>query len=66
MDQTIIYIIIGVPALIAGIFAGKLIFSKNTQSKSENANFQAQTIIKEAELKAENIKKEKLLEAKEK
>jgi ribonuclease Y len=66
MDQTIIYIIIGILALIAGIFAGKLIFSKNTQSKSEEANFQAQTIIKEAELKAENIKKEKLLEAKEK
>lgn len=66
MDQTIIYIIIGILALIAGIFAGKLIFSKNTQSKIEEANFQAQTIIKEAELKAENIKKEKLLEAKEK
>ncbi|WP_298410978.1 ribonuclease Y [Hydrotalea sp.] len=66
MDQTVIYIIIGLLALIAGVLAGKLLFTKNTKSKLEEANFQAQTILKEAELKAENIKKEKLLEAKEK
>ncbi|NIM34583.1 MAG: ribonuclease Y, partial [Hydrotalea flava] len=66
MDQTVIYIIIGLLALIAGVLAGKLLFSKNTKSKLEEANFQAQSILKEAELKAENIKKEKLLEVKEK
>ncbi|RTL50537.1 MAG: ribonuclease Y [Sphingobacteriales bacterium] len=66
MDQTVIYIIIGLLALIAGVLAGKLLFSKNTKSKLEEANFQAQSILKEAELKAENIQKEKLLEVKEK
>ena len=66
MDQTVIYIIIGLLALIVGFLAGKLLFTKNSKSKLEEANFQAQTILKEAELKAENIKKEKLLEAKEK
>ncbi len=66
MDQTVIYIIIGLLALIAGVLAGKLLFSKNTKSKLEEANFQAQSILKEAELKAENITKEKLLEVKEK
>lgn len=61
-----VYIIIGIAALAIGIFAGKLIFAKNTQKQVDDANSQAQKIIAEAELKAETIKKEKNLEAKEK
>ncbi|MFD2920003.1 ribonuclease Y [Terrimonas rubra] len=66
MEPNIIYLIVGVLALAAGIVAGKLIFSKNTQQKITEAEQQAQGIIREAELKAENIRKEKELEAKEK
>jgi len=66
MDPNIIYIIIGISALIIGIIAGKLIFAKNTRLKVEEAEQQAQTIIKQAELRAETLRKEKELEAKEK
>ncbi|XVJ67906.1 MAG: ribonuclease Y [Lacibacter sp.] len=66
MEPTILYIIIGVAALILGIVAGKFIFAKNTQKQIQEAELQSQTILKEAELRAETIKKEKALEAKEK
>src|SRR3954462_4295775 len=66
MDQTIIFIIIGLFALLIGIVAGKFIFAKNTKKQVEEAELQAQKIISEAEAKSETIKKEKILEAKEK
>ena len=66
MDASIIYIIIGAVALIAGIIAGKVIFAKNTRKTVEEAESQAQSLLKEAELRAENIRKEKELEGKEK
>jgi len=65
MDPNILSIIIGGAALIVGIIAGKLIFSKNTRIKIEEAEIQSQTILKEAELRAETIRKEKEIEAKE-
>ena len=65
MDPNILYIIIGVGALLLGLVAGKLIFAKNTRKKIEEAELQSQTILKEAELRAETIRKEKELEAKE-
>src|SRR6266498_2488779 len=66
MDPNLIYIIIGVSALIVGIIAGKFIFAKNTRKQVEEAEIQAQAIIKEAGIRAETIRKEKELEAKEK
>lgn len=66
MEPNILYLIVGVLALAAGIVAGKFIFSKNTEQKIAEAEQQAQGIVREAELKAENIRKEKELEAKEK
>jgi ribonucrease Y len=66
MDQNILSIIIGAGALIIGLVAGKLIFSKNTRKQVEEAEQQSQTILREAELRAETIRKEKELEAKEK
>jgi len=66
MDQNIIYIIIGVSALIIGIIAGKIIFAKNTRKQIEEAEIQSQSIVKEAGIRAETIRKEKELEAKEK
>ncbi len=65
MDPNILAIIIGAGALILGLVAGKLIFSKNTRVKIEEAEAQSQTIIREAEMRAETIRKEKELEAKE-
>ncbi len=62
----IIYIIIGAAALVTGIIAGKIIFSANTKKDVEESRRQAENIVKEAETRAETIKKEKALEAKEK
>ena len=66
MDSTTILAIVGAVALIAGIIAGKLIFAKNTEHKIQEAEQQAKKIIAEAQSNAETVKKEKLLEAKEK
>jgi len=62
----ILLIIIGVVSLAVGIILGKFIFAKSTQHLYDNAQQQAQKIISDAELKAETIKKERQLEAKEK
>lgn len=66
MEPVILYAIIGVLSLIVGIVAGKVIFAKNTKKQVEEAEAQAQSILKEAGLRAETIRKEKELEAKEK
>ncbi len=66
MDSNILAIIIGAVALLSGIGVGKLIFAKNTQKQVADAENSANIIIKEAELRAENIKRERELEAKEK
>lgn len=67
MDTSlIISLITGLVALTAGIFAGKVIFSKDTARKTEEAEQQARKIISDAKSNAENIKKERMLEAKEK
>ena len=51
--------------MLVGIFIGKLLFAKNTQHKIEDAETQAKKILSEAQTAAENIKREKQLEAKE-
>lgn len=58
-------IIIGAGALIVGIVAGRLIFSRNTKKQLEEASQQAEKIIADAKTQSETIKKEKILEAKE-
>ena len=65
MDPIIIYIIIGIVCLVVGIIAGKFIFAKNTNRIIEEAQIQSKKIIDDAQINAENLKKEKFLEAKE-
>jgi ribonucrease Y len=59
-------IIAGAIALVIGIIAGKFLFAKNETKKIEDAERQAKKLIGDAQITAENLKKEKLLEAKEK
>lgn len=66
MESLIIPIITGIVAVLAGLGLGKVIFSKNTAAKLEEAQKQAEQILNDAQFKSENLKKEKLLEAKEK
>ncbi len=61
----VVYIIVGVIALLVGIIAGKLIFAKDTQHKIAESEAQAKKIIADAQTNAENLKREKQLEAKE-
>lgn len=65
MITTTIAVIIAVVCVGLGIILGKFIFAKDTKQQIIDAESQAKTIVKEAELTAETIKKEKLLEAKE-
>ena len=65
-SQLIIPIITGIIAALAGLGLGKVIFAKDTQNKVEEAKKQAESILSDAQFKAENLKKERLLEAKEK
>lgn len=66
MEPTIIAIIAAIAGIFVGIILGKLIFAKNTRRQVEEAEQHAKKIVAEAQLSAENLKKEKLLEAKEK
>ncbi len=64
--ENILSIIIGIASLAVGLILGKIIFAKNTKKTIEEAESQAKKIIADGQLQAENLKKEKLLEAKEK
>ncbi|MGN6417700.1 MAG: ribonuclease Y [Pseudobacter sp.] len=58
--------IIGGVALAVGFAVGKLLSAKDTQKKVEEAEAQAKKILADAQTNAENLKKERMLEAKEK
>ncbi len=66
MESTLIVAITAVAALIIGILLGKVIFAKNTQIKIQEAEAQAQKIVEDGKIAAENEKKNRILEAKEK
>ncbi|MCO5239931.1 MAG: ribonuclease Y [Chitinophagaceae bacterium] len=66
MELNILSIIIAVVCLIVGVVAGKFIFAANTKKIVEDAENQSRKIISDAKTAAENLKKERLLEAKEK
>lgn len=65
MELNVLSIIIGAVGLVAGIIAGKIIFAANTKKQIDEANTQAQKILSDAQVSSETLKKEKLLEAKE-
>ena len=66
MELNIISIILGGVSLIVGTVLGKVIFAKNTKKTVEDARSEAQKIVSDAQSQAETLKKEKILEAKEK
>jgi ribonuclease Y len=66
MEPNILFIIIGAIALTSGLLLGKFVFAKNTSKLIQDAEDQAKKVISDGQLQAENLKKEKLLEAKEK
>ncbi|HSK12638.1 MAG TPA: ribonuclease Y, partial [Phnomibacter sp.] len=58
--------IVGIVALLVGFILGKILFAANTKKQLEEAASEAKRLIAEAKTTAETLKKEKLLEAKEK
>ncbi len=65
MDPIILTVIAAVAALLIGLFIGKVIFNKNTQKLVEEAQANADRLLKDAQSQAETIREKKILEAKE-
>ena len=59
-------IIIAIATLVAGFFIAKVLEKRKASSTLKNVKEQASAIIKEAQIEAEGIKKDKILQAKEK
>ena len=66
MDPLIINMAIAVVALVIGFLVAKFLLKRSLTKKGQDAEEKAKLIIKEAEVTAESIKKDKILEAKEK
>jgi ribonuclease Y len=66
MTDLIYVIITGVITLVIGVFIGRSLVAKANKAKEHDLEEKSKLIIKEAEITAENIKKDKIFEAKEK
>lgn len=66
MPDVLILIIAVAVAAGAGFYFGKSLYQKASEKKEEEANSRAAEILRNAEVSAENIKKDRILEAKEK
>ncbi len=66
MENVLMLIIVGLLSLAAGIFIGRKFLKKYYSKLEKEAEEKGRILIKEAEITAENIKKDKILEAKEK
>ncbi len=66
MESILTIAITAIVALIAGVFIGRVLLKNALKSLETKAKEDADMIIKEAELKAESVKKDKILEAREK
>ena len=53
-------------AIVIGVIAGTIFYKRKAKRNHQDAEEKAKLIIKEAELLAENIKKDKIIEAKDK
>lgn len=65
MDTSIIIIITAISGTIVGLFVGRALQGKNASKKVKEAEEQSKLILKEAEVTAESLKKDKIHEAKE-
>ncbi|MGF1636084.1 MAG: ribonuclease Y [Cyclobacteriaceae bacterium] len=66
MNETFVIVVVALVAVAVGVVLGKLIFARSSKQEEQKAREQADLILKEAEIKAETTKKEKIFEAKEK
>ncbi len=66
MDSTLLIVIAGIIGIAGGFLIAKLLERSNIFNLLKNAKQDATSIIKDANIDAENIKKDKILQAKEK
>ncbi len=66
MESVLLLIIIGIVALGAGVAIGRFMLQKVFQGAEKDAQEKAKLILKEAEIKADIVSKERMMEAKEK
>lgn len=66
MELPIIILIAAAAGSVIGIIAGTLIYKRKVSSNLKSNQEKARLILKEAEIQGENIKKDRILEAKEK
>ncbi len=66
MENILLLIIVGIVALAIGVFIGRKLLKKHYNKIEKEAEEKSKLLIKEAEITADNIKKDKILEAKEK
>lgn len=65
MDATVYIILFAFVGVVAGFVVGRLALKKSYSSKEADIEEKGKLLVKEAEIEAENIKKNKILEAKE-
>ena len=66
MDSTLVIIISGIAGIAGGFIISKFIEKSNVSNLIKNAKKEAASILKDANFEAENTKKDKILQAKEK
>ncbi len=66
MDSTLLIIIAGIIGIVGGFAIAKFIEKSNTSNLINTAKKEAASILKDANFEAENTKKDKILQAKEK
>ena len=66
METNLLLLIAALVALIIGILIGRFLLQRVLQGQVKKVQEKADLVLKEAEINAENIKKEKILQAKEK
>ncbi len=66
MDSTLLIIIAAIVGIAGGFIISKMMEKSNVSSMVNNAKIEATSILKDANLEAENTKKDKILQAKEK
>ncbi|MFY0593668.1 ribonuclease Y [Roseivirga sp.] len=66
MGESLTIIIVGVAALAIGVFIGRIALQKVNKKAEADLEKKAKLMVKEAEITAESIKKDKILEAREK
>jgi len=66
MEHTILLFIVGVVALALGFFLAKMLERSNASQVTQRAKKNAQSILREAKSEGESLKKDKILQAKEK